>query len=150
MGINGRVIKEEQKMERERKNEIMEKLSLSSSVLFAVMNGNFSESIGIKNNMVKLIGIVGVPFEPPSIKLRAMQIYYDKKMGSGFEYAQVLPTMIKVMQAAGRGIRSKNDKCAIVLMDSRYDTPIFKKYLPNDIIAVDSDPISVLREKGFA
>ncbi len=146
----GRVIKEEQKMERERKNEIMEKLSLSSSVLFAVMNGNFSESIGIKNNMIKLIGIVGVPFEPPSIKLRAMQIYYDKKMGNGFEYAQVLPTMIKVMQAAGRGIRSKNDKCAIVLMDSRYDTPIFKKYLPNDTIAVDSDPISVIREKGFA
>ncbi|MCL4396830.1 ATP-dependent DNA helicase [Candidatus Parvarchaeota archaeon] len=146
----GRIIKEEQKMERERKNEIMEKLSLSSSVLFAVMNGNFSESIGIKNNMIKLIGIVGVPFEPPSIKLRAMQIYYDKKMGNGFEYAQVLPTMIKVMQAAGRGIRSKNDKCAIVLMDSRYDTPIFKKYLPNDTIAVDSDTISVIREKGFA
>lgn len=145
-----RVIKEEQKMERERKNEIMEKLSLSSSVLFAVMNGNFSESIGIKNNMIKLIGIVGVPFEPPSIKLRAMQIYYDKKMGNGFEYAQVLPTMIKVMQAAGRGIRSKNDKCAIVLMDSRYDTPIFKKYLPSDTITVSSDPIKLMREKGFA
>jgi DNA excision repair protein ERCC-2 len=145
-----RVIKEEQRMERERKSEIMEKLSLSSSILFAVMNGNFSESIGISNNMVKLIGIVGVPFEPPSIKLKAMQIYYDKKMGNGFEYAQVLPAMIKVMQAAGRGIRSKNDKCAIVLMDSRYDTPIFKKYLPNDVIAVDGDPISLIREKGFA
>ena len=146
----GRIIKEEQKMERERKTEIIEKLSLSSSVLFAVMNGNFSESIGIKNNMIKLIGIVGVPFEPPSIKLRAMQLYYDKKTGSGFEYAQVLPTMIKVMQAAGRGIRSKSDKCAILLMDSRYDTPLFRKYLPNDIITVDSDPISVIREKGFA
>jgi len=145
-----RIIKEEQKMERERKNEIIEKLSLSSSVLFAVMNGNFSESIGIKNNMIKLIGIVGVPFEPPSIKLRAMQIYYDKKMNNGFEYAQVLPTMIKVMQAAGRGIRSKNDKCAILLMDSRYDTPVFRKYLPNDIITVNRDPISVIREKGFA
>ncbi len=146
----GRIIKEEQSMERERKNEIMEKLSFSSSVLFAVMNGNFSESIGIKNNMIKLIGIVGVPFEPPSIKLKAMQIYYDKKMGSGFEYAQVLPTMIKVMQAAGRGIRSKNDKCAIVLMDSRYDTPVFKKYLPSDTVAVDRDPIKIIREKGFA
>ena len=144
-----RIIKEEQKMEREKKNEIMEKLSFSSSVLFAVINGNFSESIGIKNNMLKLIGIVGVPFEPPSIKLKAMQLYYDKKMGSGFEYAQVLPTMIKVMQAAGRGIRSKDDRCAIVLMDSRYDTPIFKKYLPNDTVAVDSDPISVIRENGF-
>ncbi len=100
--------------------------------------------------MIKLIGIVGVPFEPPSIKLRAMQIYYDKKMNNGFEYAQVLPTMIKVMQAAGRGIRSKNDKCAILLMDSRYDTPVFRKYLPNDIITVNRDPISVIREKGFA
>jgi hypothetical protein len=35
-------------------------------------------------------------------------------------------------------------------MDSRYDTPIFKKYLPNDIITIDRDPISIIREKGFA
>ena len=145
-----RVIKEEQKMDRERKNELMEKLSFSNSVLFAVISGNFSESIGIKNNMVKLIGIIGIPFEPPSVKLKAMQIYYDKKMGNGFEYAQVLPAMIKVMQAAGRGIRSKNDKCAIILMDSRYDTPVFRKYLPEDTIAVESNPIDIIQEKGFA
>ncbi len=45
-------------MERERKNEIIEKLSLSSSVLFAVMNGNFSESIVIDNlKPAKLMGL---------------------------------------------------------------------------------------------
>ena len=150
MAEKGRIIREEQSMPRERKNEIMDRLSYSSSVLFAVINGNFSESIGVKNNMVRLIGIVGVPFEPPSIKLKAMQIYYDKKTGNGFEYAQVLPTMIKVMQAAGRGIRSAKDKCAIILMDSRYDTPIFRKYLPKDVLTIDGDPVSVIRENGFA
>lgn len=148
--FKSRIIREQKNMERESKNELMEKLSYSSSVLFAVMNGNFSESIGIKNNMIRLIGIVGVPFEPPSIKLKAMQIYYDKKTGKGFEYAQVLPTMIKVMQAAGRGIRSEKDKCAIVLMDSRYDTNIFRKYLPEDITVVDGDPVDIIRQKGFA
>ena len=150
MNEKDRIIKEEQKMEREKKNELMEKLSFSSSVLFAVINGNFSESIGIKNNAVKLIGIVGIPFEPPSVKLKAMQVYYDKKMGDGFEYAQVLPSMIKVMQAAGRGIRSKNDKCAIILMDSRYDTQVFRKYLPDDVITVENNLVDTLQKKGFA
>ncbi len=148
--FKGRIVLEERNMNRERKNEIMDKLSYSSSVLFAVMNGNFSESIGIKNNMIRLIGIIGVPFEPPSIKLKAMQIYYDKKTGKGFEYSQVLPTMIKVMQAAGRGIRSTNDRCATVLMDSRYDTPIFRKYLPEDVVIVEGNPIEVIRKNGFA
>ena len=148
--LKERIIREEKNMEREKKAELIDKLSYSSSVLFAVINGNFSESIGIKNNMVKLIGIVGVPFEPPSIKLKAMQVYYDKKTGSGFEYAQVLPAMIKVMQAAGRGIRTTTDRCAIVLMDSRYDTPLFRKYLPNDIFVVESDPVKIIAEKDFA
>ena len=150
VGGKGRIIREEQNMPREKKAEIMEKLSYSSSVLFAVVNGNFSESIGIRNNMVRLIGVVGVPFEPPSIKLKAMQAYYDRKTGSGFEYAQVLPTMIKVMQAAGRGIRSTNDKCAIVLMDSRYDTPLFRKYLPEGVIAAESGAVEIIRKMDFA
>ncbi len=145
----GRIIKEEQNMGRERKNDIINRLSFSSSVLFAVVNGSFSESIGIKNNMVRLIGIVGVPFEPPSIRLKAMQNYYDKKLSKGFEYAQVLPTMIKVMQAAGRGIRSVKDKCAIILMDSRYDTPIFRKYLPEDVVTAESDTVDIVRREGF-
>ena len=148
-GFKHRIIREEKNMEREKKAELMDRLSYSSSVLFAVINGNFSESIGIKNNMVRLIGIVGVPFEPPSIKLKAMQMYYDRKTGNGFEYSQVLPTMIKVMQAAGRGIRSSNDRCAIVLMDSRYDTPVFRKYLPNDTVIVEKSPIDIIKEKGF-
>lgn len=147
--FKGRIIREEKNMEREKKTELMDKLSYSSSVLFAIINGNFSESVGIKNNMVRLIGIIGVPFEPPSIKLKAMQMYYDRKTGNGFEYSQVLPTMIKVMQAAGRGIRSSNDRCAIVLMDSRYDTPVFRKYLPDDTAIVEKDPIKVIIEKDF-
>jgi DNA excision repair protein ERCC-2 len=147
--LKDRIILEEKNMSRDRKAEIMDKLSYSSAVLFAVINGNFSESIGVKNNMVKLVGIVGIPFEPPSIKLKAMQIYYDRKTGSGFEYAQVLPTMIKVMQAAGRGIRFTGDRCAIVLMDSRYDTPIFRKYLPDDVLIVNENPSQIIKEKGF-
>jgi Rad3-related DNA helicase len=71
-------------------------------------------------------------------------------VGDGFEYAQVLPSMIKVMQAAGRGIRSKNDKCAIILMDSRYDTQVFRKYLPDDVITVENNLVDTLQKKGFA
>jgi DNA excision repair protein ERCC-2 len=144
-----RIIKERPRITREEKLEILKDLSKPGKALFAVIGGNFSESVGLKDNIIKLIAVVGVPYEPPSIKLKAMQIYYEKKFGNGFEYAQVLPSMIKVMQAAGRGIRSSSDKAAIIFMDSRYRDEILRKYLPQGILEVDGSPIGVIRERGF-
>ncbi|MGC8682145.1 MAG: ATP-dependent DNA helicase [Candidatus Acidifodinimicrobium sp.] len=123
------VVMEKQKMTREEKESILHRLKNKSSVLLSVIGGNFSESIGIENNSVKLIVVVGVPFEPPSVRLKALQNYYQAKFGRGFEYAQVLPSMIKAMQAAGRGIRSEKDRCTIILMDYRFS--MFRKYLPS-------------------
>ncbi len=144
-----RVIKEKPRIDREEKQKIISELYKPGKCLFAVIGGNFSESIGMKNNVIRLIGIVGVPFEPPSIKLKAIQTYYQNKFSNGFEYAQVLPSMIKTMQAAGRGIRSSKDKAVILLIDSRFYSSGFRKYLPSEIRTVNGSPIDAIKEEGF-
>ncbi len=145
-----KVLKEEPNIGREKKQEIMRQLSRPGRSLFAVINGNFSESIGLKDNVIKMVCIVGVPFEPPSVRLKALQSYYEKKFGNGFEYAQVLPSMIKTMQAAGRGIRSEKDRAAIILMDTRYSSDVFKKYLPGGVISVNGSPMGIISEFGLS
>lgn len=144
------ILREEPNISRERKHEILAEVMKPGRSLFAVIGGNFSESVGIKNNQVKLVAIVGIPFEPPSVRLKALQDYYQKKFGNGFEYAQVLPSMIKTMQAAGRGIRSENDKGVVLLMDSRYGNINFRKYLPPETIHLNGSPIKLIEEKGFS
>ncbi len=150
-GIKNRdnLILETPEMTREQKLAVIEKLSLTHSKLFAVIGGNFSESVGIKNNSVKLIVIVGMPLEPPSLRLRALQDFYQSKFGNGFEYAQVLPAMMKVMQAAGRAVRSEKDKAAILMIDSRFEEGLFKKYLPDDVVSVCGSPIVEIKSFGL-
>ncbi|MCL5009755.1 MAG: ATP-dependent DNA helicase [Candidatus Parvarchaeota archaeon] len=144
-----KVIKESRNMGREDKEAIISEMSKPGKCLFAVIGGNFSESIGVRNNAVKMIVIVGIPFEPPSVKLKAFQAYYQKKFSNGFEYAQVLPAMVKTMQAAGRGIRSSTDRAVILLLDSRFDSAAFRKFLPDGIKTVNGSPINFIKESGF-
>ncbi len=139
-----KIIKENPNLTREEKKGIISKLQNENVSLFAVIGGNFSESIGVKGNKIKLVVVVGVPFEPPSIKLKAMEMYYDKKFGKGFEYAQILNAMIKTMQAAGRTIRSDKDRGVILLMDVRFSYGIFKKYLPQEVITTNEDPTPLI------
>jgi DNA excision repair protein ERCC-2 len=143
------VIKESPKLDREEKQRIISTLSKPGKCLFAVIGGNFSESIGVKNNIVRLIVIVGVPFEPPSIRLKALQAYYEKKFSKGFEYAQILPSMVKTMQAAGRGIRSAEDRAIVLLMDSRFRSSAFTKYLPEGIKIIEGGAMDTIRQEGF-
>ena len=143
------VIKEKPNLSREEKSSLLSELSLPGKSMFAVIGGNFSESIGIRNNIIRLVAIVGIPFEPPSVRLAATQDYYEKKSMNGFEYAQVLPSMIKTLQAAGRAIRSSRDKAVILLMDSRYSNTMIRKYLPEGVIEANGSPMKVISEKGF-
>mgnify|MGYP001626163991 CR=1 FL=1 len=141
---------EEQNMSREKQAELLSKLNSQRNMLFAVIGGSFSESIDLNNKAVKLIVIVGVPFEPPSLKLKALQEYYQKKFGNGFEYAQVLPAMIKTMQAAGRAIRSEKDRAVIVLMDYRFQSGLLRKYLPEDIKVTDENLLEEIKSFRLA
>ena len=88
-------------------------------VAFCVMGGIFAEGIDLKND--RLIGaiIVGTGLPQVSNEREILKNYYDGKGLSGFDYAFRYPGMNKVLQAAGRVIRTGEDRGVILLLDDR-------------------------------
>lgn len=99
---------------------------------FAVMGGVFSESVDLKGDRVigAIVVTVGLPqigFERDLIRDRMQE-----RGGEGFAYAYSYPGVGKVLQAAGRVIRTEEDKGFILLIDERYRTAQYQKLLPAD------------------
>ena len=84
------------------------------------MGGVFSEGIDLKNDC--LIGTIIVGTGLPSINTEGelLRRYYDEKENCGYEYAYMYPGMNKVLQAAGRVIRTVDDRGIIILLDDRF------------------------------
>ena len=99
-------------------------------VAFCVLGGIYSEGIDLSGE--KLIGsvIVGIGMPSLSFEREAIAAFYDERMDAGRQYAYIYPGMNKVLQAAGRVIRTERDRGIIVLIDDRFDDPIYKKTAP--------------------
>ncbi|MFC4771575.1 helicase C-terminal domain-containing protein [Enterococcus hermanniensis] len=97
---------------------------------FCVLGGIFSEGIDLVGE--RLIGtiVVGVGLPQVNHEQELIKEYYDEKRGQGFSYAYQLPGMNKVIQAAGRVIRTMSDQGIILLLDQRYTNPHYQKLLP--------------------
>ena len=79
-------------------------------------------SVGIDFYGDRLVGavIVGVGLPKVNRRQELLREYYEKERGDGFSFAYRFPGMNKVMQAAGRVIRSETDRGAVLLIDSRF------------------------------
>ncbi|KYH28722.1 ATP-dependent DNA helicase [Clostridium colicanis] len=99
---------------------------------FAVMGGIFSEGIDLTGD--RLIGtiIVGVGLPQISLERNIIKDYFNHKNNKGFEYAYMYPGMNKVMQAAGRVIRTEEDKGVVLLIDERFSYPSYYKLFPRE------------------
>ena len=99
-------------------------------IAFCVMGGIYSEGIDLAGD--ELIGavIVGIGMPALSFEREAIAAYYEEKYEEGKQYAYIYPGMNRVFQAAGRVIRREDDRGVIVLIDDRFDDPIYKKSLP--------------------
>lgn len=106
--------------EREAFLEEFEKERQGTLVAFCVMGGIFGEGIDLKND--RLIGaiIVGTGLPQVSDEREILKNYYDERGLSGFDYAFRYPGMNKVLQAAGRVIRTSEDRGVILLLDERF------------------------------
>ena len=92
----------------------------TSFVAFCVMGGIFSEGIDLTND--KLIGaiVVGTGLPQISNEREILKNHYDARSGNGFDYAFRFPGLNKVLQAAGRVIRTTEDRGVILLLDERF------------------------------
>lgn len=97
---------------------------------FCVLGGVFSEGIDLKAD--RLIGsiIIGVGLPQICVERDIIRDYFQQKKNCGYEYAYLYPGMNKVMQAAGRVIRSEDDRGVILLIDQRYTGRQYLKLFP--------------------
>ena len=100
-------------------------------VAFSVTGGIYSEGIDLAGEALIGAVVIGIGMPALSYEREAISAYYDEKYEEGKQFAYIYPGMNRVFQAAGRVIRREDDKGVIVLIDDRFDDPIYKKNLPD-------------------
>lgn len=118
--------------ERESFLELFSRKRDNTLVGFCVMGGIFAEGIDLKKE--SLIGaiIVGTGLPQISNEREILKNYYDRKEQTGFGYAFRYPGMNKVLQAAGRVIRTAEDKGIILLLDERFLEQEYQALFPRE------------------
>ncbi|MBR6326379.1 MAG: ATP-dependent DNA helicase, partial [Lachnospiraceae bacterium] len=97
---------------------------------FCVLGGIFGEGIDLKED--RLIGaiVVGTGIPLVCFERELLKDYFNENGGSGFDYAYRFPGMNKVLQAAGRVIRTERDLGVVALLDGRFLQSAYRKLYP--------------------
>ncbi len=109
--------------------EIEEEKSLLG---FCVMGGIFSEGIDLKKDSLIGAVIVGTGLPQVCNEREILKQYFDGWGENGFDYAYRYPGMNKVLQAAGRVIRTVDDFGIVALLDERFLTPAYRRLFPRE------------------
>lgn len=107
-----------------------EKNPTKTKIGFCVLGGIFSEGIDLTED--RLIGVVIVSVGLPQIGLEKdlIKYHFEDQEKEGYHYAYTYPGMNKVLQAIGRLIRTEKDKGVILLIDDRFNTPLYSSLMP--------------------
>ena len=109
-------------------------------LLLAVAGGVFAEGVDYPGDVLKAVAVVGPCLPAVTLEQQLLQIYYEERFERGFEYAFVVPGMTRVIQAAGRLIRSPSDTGVIALFDKRFLWSTYRKHLPEDWMPDSGSP----------
>jgi DNA excision repair protein ERCC-2 len=128
------VLKQEKEIDKATVDKFLNQFKMQNTptVLFAVQGGVFAEGVDYPGQMLIGAMIVGPPLPTYDLEREIYREYYEKRYGTGFHYAYIYPAMSKVVQAAGRVIRSETDTGLIVLMDKRFILPEYSQSMPKD------------------
>ena len=97
---------------------------------FGVLGGVFGEGVDLVGNRLIGCAIVGVGLPQVSPRQEMLRRYFDEKDGSGFDCAYRFPGMNKVLQAAGRVIRTEHDRGVVLLLDDRFAQEGYRRLFP--------------------
>lgn len=112
--------------------EIEEEEEEQTLIGFCVMGGIFGEGIDLKHD--SLIGVIVVGTGLPQVcnEREILRGYFDDNKENGFDYAYQYPGMNKVLQAAGRVIRTAEDVGVIALLDERFLQFSYRRMFPRE------------------
>lgn len=104
----------------------------SAVTAFCVLGGIFGEGIDLKGERLVGAAIVGTGLPMVCLERQLYKEYFDGMGKDGFKYAYQYPGMNKVMQAAGRVIRTMEDRGCILLMDERFENREYQELFPRE------------------
>ena len=105
---------------------------------FCVMGGIFSEGIDLKKDSLIGAVIVGTGLPQVCTEREILKRYFDGMGKNGFDYAYRYPGMNKVLQAAGRVIRTAEDVGIVVLLDDRFLTGSYQRLFPREWVEYEA------------
>ena len=129
-----KVLLQKQGMSRKEREDFLKAFSEPTDsylIGFCVLGGIYSEGIDLAGDSLIGAVIVGIGMPALSYEREAICAYFDEKYEEGKAFAYIYPGMNRVLQAAGRVIRREDDRGVIVLVDDRFDDPIYKKIIPS-------------------
>lgn len=97
---------------------------------FCVLGGLFSEGIDLKGNRLNGAVVVGVGLPQICLERDIIKDFFNEKNNNGFEYSYMYPGMNKVLQAAGRVIRTEKDRGKVLLIGQRFSYNSYKRLFP--------------------
>ncbi|MDT2012062.1 ATP-dependent DNA helicase [Carnobacterium divergens] len=133
--VQGRVMDEQQ---RELFLQKFKNRPESNLVGFCVLGGIFSEGIDLKGERLIGVAIVGVGLAQLNAEADLVQKYYQTENHEGYQFAYQIPGMNKVLQAAGRVIRSETDIGVVLLLDQRFNARRYRELFPEHWQQIES------------
>lgn len=119
----------------------------TTKIGFCVLGGIFGEGIDLKGD--RLIGAVIVGTGLPLVckERELFREYYEQRNGQGFAYAYLYQGMNKVLQAAGRVIRTVEDRGAVLLLEERFGQRQYQELFPREWFPYEMVNLQTLSEK---
>jgi DNA excision repair protein ERCC-2 len=116
------------------RNALLEKLADpgKSHLVLAVQGGVFAEGVDYPGELAVGAIIVGPGLPKVSFEVELMRQYYEDNYARGFDYAYLYPGMNRVVQSAGRIVRSESDRGVILLLDKRFTYENYARLFPRD------------------
>ena len=133
------------------RNAILDVLRMKpkrGSLILAVSGGMYAEGVDYQGDMLSGVIVVGPALPSVSFEQELLKQYYDEMYGEGFEYAYLIPGMTRVVQSAGRVIRSETDIGIIALFCRRFTQEPYARYFPPDWF--DETPRELVSKKPAA
>ncbi len=137
-----RILAERREHGKNEKDALVHQLHEGRNILLGTVGGSLSEGVDFRDNLLGAVFVIGLPLAPPSREMEGMLHHMGGRYGARRAdlYVQVYPAVSRVLQAAGRAIRSETDRAVIVLLDDRYTMPQVRRAFPADFhISADGD-----------
>jgi DNA excision repair protein ERCC-2 len=132
--IHKRVITQRTDMTDYERNAILDILreKARGNLILGVSGGMYAEGVDYRGDMLSGVMVVGPALPQVSFEQELLKQYYDEQYGAGFEFAYLIPGMTRVVQSAGRVIRSERDVGVIALLCRRFTQATYTRFFPAD------------------